>query len=178
MRALDSAAGSLAPPMRSGGGVELSGDASFSPRIIRLGFTSMVALGAIYMSARLTTDASSLTTASLAAGWVLMPAILFLSLRFPLIRYALVVPSTLIAVPLLVVTSRAFYLGVAAALGWLLITAGVLLGGLLGVWFWFRWLPVPERLNDPFSRGRWILIGVHVALIVSGLIVVGVRAVA
>jgi hypothetical protein len=52
----------------------------------------------------------------------------------------------------------------------------MLLGGFLGIWFWFRWLSVPELLDYPFSRGRWLLIGVHVALIVTGLIVVGVRA--
>lgn len=29
------------------------------------------------------------------------------------------------------------------------------------------------RLNDPFSRGRWGLIGVHVALILAGLAMIG-----
>jgi hypothetical protein len=56
------------------------------------------------------------------------------------------------------------------ALGWLLMTAGVALGGLLGIWFWFRLLPVPPALDDPYSTGRWALIGLHIALIVVGMV--------
>jgi hypothetical protein len=55
-------------------------------------------------------------------------------------------------------------------------TAGVLFGGMLGVWFWFRWLPVPRGLHEPFSRARWGLIGVHVSLIVAGIGLVLLRA--
>lgn len=50
-----------------------------------------------------------------------------------------------------------------------MMTAGVLMGGVLGLWFWYRPAPVPLRLDDPFSRGRWLLIGAHVALIVVGM---------
>lgn len=178
MRAIEAAVESPAPSVVSGRGVELSDDPAFARRIIRLAFTSLIALGAIYLLARFTTDAKPAIQASLASGWVLMPAILFLSLRAPVIRYALVIPSTLVAVPLLVITTVAFYESPGVALGWLLITAGVLLGGLLGIWFWFRLIPVPAWLDDPFSRGRWLFIGVHVSLIVSGLILVGVSALA
>jgi hypothetical protein len=48
-------------------------------------------------------------------------------------------------------------------------TAGVLFGGVLGIWFWMRLLPVPPALDDPFSRGRWAMIAIHIALIVAGL---------
>ena len=47
--------------------------------------------------------------------------------------------------------------------------AGILLGSVLGLWFWYRVLPVPAALDDPFSPGRWTLIGIHIALIVLGL---------
>jgi hypothetical protein len=30
-------------------------------------------------------------------------------------------------------------------------------------------LPVPAALDDPFSPGRWTLIGIHIAMIVLGL---------
>ena len=67
--------------------------------------------------------------------------------------------------------------GQVARAGWVLITTGVFLGGILGAWFWFRWLPVPAALADPFSRGRWALIAIHVCLIVFGLALVGLSAV-
>ncbi|MCJ7709607.1 MAG: hypothetical protein MUQ32_02145, partial [Chloroflexi bacterium] len=53
--------------------------------------------------------------------------------------------------------------------GWLLMTIGVGLGGVLGLWLWFRLMPVPAALDDPLAPGRWALIGVHVALVVIGL---------
>jgi hypothetical protein len=49
------------------------------------------------------------------------------------------------------------------------VTAGILLGSLLGLWFWYRLLPVPASLDDPFSPGRWTLVTAHIALIVVGL---------
>jgi hypothetical protein len=42
------------------------------------------------------------------------------------------------------------------------------MGGGLGLWLWYRLLPVPAALDDPGSPGRWLLIGVHVALVVGG----------
>jgi len=50
-----------------------------------------------------------------------------------------------------------------------MITAGVVFGGVLGLWFWYRLLPVPAVLDDPYAPGRWALIGIHVALITAGL---------
>jgi hypothetical protein len=61
--------------------------------------------------------------------------------------------------------------------GWLTTTAGILLGGGLGAWFWYRWFPVPASLEDPCSRARWLLIGVRVALIVAGLLLVALAGV-
>jgi len=55
-----------------------------------------------------------------------------------------------------------------AAAGWWLLTGGVLLGGGLGLWLWYRVLPVPRALDDPYAAGRWWLIGLHVGLIVAG----------
>jgi hypothetical protein len=46
----------------------------------------------------------------------------------------------------------------------------------LGAWFWFRWLPVPRSLHNPFAPGRWVLIGVHVGMIIVGIGLVGLSA--
>src|SRR5512138_1990623 len=110
-------------------GVELSDDPQFARRISRLAFTSVIALGVIYFLARFTSNASATTVAALAAGWVLMPAILFMSLRFPLLRYALVIPSTLVAISLIAITALAVHDSIAVLAGWFFIGAGVLLGG-------------------------------------------------
>jgi hypothetical protein len=135
----------------------------------RLGAVSLVALGLVWLLAVTTLDAPPLLGVALAAGWVLMPTTLFASLARPLLRYALVAPASLVGVGLLAISAWWLPADPVVAAGWLLITAGVLLGGMLGTWFWLRLLPVPHSLDDPFSRGRWALIGIHVALIVSGL---------
>jgi hypothetical protein len=156
--------------------VELTDDPAFARRIIRLGFTSSIALGLVWLLATITLDAHPGVGASLALGWLMMPSILFLSLRRPRLRYALAIPSALVGVPLLIICASNLPEGQVARTGWLLITAGILSGGVLGVWFWFRWLPVPGWLHAPFSPSRWTLIGLHVALVVSGLVLVGVTA--
>lgn len=149
--------------------VELSGDERFAGRVRRLAFTAMVALGVLWALATVTLEAPVAISLALLLGWLLMPALLFASLRDPRWRYALVLPSTLVGVPLL--TTCAFWLPEApvAAAGWLLVTAGILLGSMLGLWFWYRLLPVPAALDDPFSPVRWTLIGIHITLIVLGL---------
>lgn len=149
--------------------VELSADERFAGRVRRLAFTATVALGIVWALAALTLQAPPAIDLALLIGWLLMPSILFASLADPRWRYALVVPSSLVGVPLLAIC--AFWLppGAVAAAGWLLVTAGIMLGSLLGLWFWYRLLPVPASLDDPFSPGRWTLIAVHVALIVGGL---------
>jgi hypothetical protein len=129
----------------------------------------MVALGVLWALATVTLEAPVAVSLALLLGWLSMPALLFASLRDPRWRYVLVLPSTLVGVPLLAIC--AFWLpeGPVAAAGWLLATAGILLGSVLGLWFWYRVLPVPAALDDPFSPGRWTLIGIHIAMIVLGL---------
>jgi len=156
--------------------VELTSDAAFARRIIRLAVTSSIALGLVWLLAIVTLDAHPGVGASLALGWLMMPSILFLSLRRPKLRYALAIPSALVGLPLLIICASNLPEGQVARTGWLLLTAGILSGGALGVWFWFRWLPVPSRLHAPFSPGRWALVGLHVAFVVSGLVLVGVSA--
>ncbi len=138
---------------------------------------SRVALGLIWWLAVVTLDIHPVIDLSLAAGWVLMPSLLMLSLRRPLLRYALVVPSSLVGVPLLVIAASGVAEGVVATVGWQILTAGILLGGALGIWFWFRWLPVPGWLHDPFSPHRWLLVALHVGLVLGGLTLVGIAAV-
>jgi hypothetical protein len=104
----------------------------------------------------------------LALGWISMPAVLTWSLRDARARYLLVVPSSLVTLGLLAVSIGWAPASTPAAAGWLLMTAGVLLGGALGLWLWFRLLPVPVALDDPLASGRWGLIAVHVALVVIG----------
>ena len=56
--------------------------------------------------------------------------------------------------------------------GWLLITLGILLGGALGAWFWFRWFPVPRLFDDPYGVPRVALVGVHIGLVLIGMTMV------
>jgi hypothetical protein len=137
--------------------------------VSRLAAVSVVGLGLIFALAVTTLEAPWPLDAALALGWALMPALLAASLRRPRLRYALVVPSLLAGAPLLAVCVAWLPAADVAAAGWLLLTGGILLGGLLGLWFWFRALPVPQALDDPFSPGRWTLVGIHVGLIVAGL---------
>ena len=149
--------------------VELSADRRFAGRVRRLAATAVVALGLIWALAVTTLEAPPIVGVALAAGWASMPTILIASLARPRLRYALVIPSTLVGTALLAISVAWLPLNAIAATGWLLMTAGILLGGLLGLWFWFRLVPVPESLDDPFSPARLALIGVHIALIVIGM---------
>jgi hypothetical protein len=159
-----------------GRAVELSDDARFRTRIVRLAATSVFGLAAIALLARATLDAPAAVDGALFAGWVTMPALLLLSLRRPSVRWALVVPSALVGVGLLGVCAVALPDDAVAAAGWLLVTAGTLLGGVLGAWFWFRLAPVPAALDDPFAPARWALVTVHVTLLVAGLVLVAIAA--
>lgn len=156
--------------LRRGTPIELSADPRFSGRVRRLALTSVVALGLIWVLAVATLEAPPVVGIALAAGWLLMPAILVASLARPAVRYALVVPATLVGLSLLAISWAWLPDHSVAATGWLLLTTGILLGGWLGLWFWYRLLPVPRQLDDPFSPARLALIGVHVALIVIGLL--------
>ena len=148
--------------------IELTGDPRVRRRVLRLAATSIVALGLIWGLATATLDVPATIRAILALGWLLMPAVLLRSLVAPGARYLLVAPASLVTVGLLAICVGWLPSAPMAAAGWVLITAGVALGALLGLWFWYRIAPVPAALDDPYARGRWVLIGVHVGLIAVG----------
>ena len=149
--------------------VELGADPSFALRVRRLGAVSLVALGVIWGLSVTTLDAPPIVNAALLGGWALMPAILFASLARPILRIGLALPATLVTLGLLAIAVRWLPASPVAGVGWVLMLAGVGLGGAMGLWFWYRLLPVPAALEHPFSPARWLLIGVHVALILIGM---------
>jgi hypothetical protein len=157
-------------------GVELTDDARFARRVRRLTYTSAVVLGLLFVLWTLTLNAHPATGVGLVLGWILMPSILWLSLRRPWLRYALTLPASVVSIALLLICLTALPDNRLASAGWFMITAGVLLGGSLGIWFWFRMLPVPAVLHDPFSPGRWLLVGAHIGLILCGLLLVMLSA--
>lgn len=150
--------------------VELSPDRRFERRVKRLTAVSAIALGLIWALSVATLEVPTTVGAALAAGWVLMPATLLVSLRYPKLRYGLVVPASLVSVGLLAICLGWLPDDPIAAIGWVLMLVGIAVGGGLGLWFWYRLLPVPARFDDPFSKGRWALIGAHVLLVVGGFV--------
>ena len=148
--------------------VELSADGAFNRRIVRLGVVSAIVLGMIAIVAE-RQSAPAMIVALLLVGWGTMPTLLFLSLWRPLLRIGLLIPST--TVTLGVLWLAASPPAASPSAGWPLIAIGILLGDLLGIWFWFRLLPVPAALDRPFSPGRWAMVAVHVACVVVGLAV-------
>ncbi len=158
--------------------VEFTADPRVTGRVKRLSLVSAIMLGLIWVLAVGTLESPYLVGAALFAGWLLMPLTLVASLYRPTARYWLVLPSTLVSLGLLAIVLGWTPAEPAAASGWLLMSAGVLLGGGMGLWLWFRVLPVPTRLDDPLSGGRWALIGVHVALVVTGATLVLATAIA
>ena len=159
--------------------VEMTQDSRFGVRVIRLAATSVVALGLIWGFQFATLQTLTFVSICLAAGWASMPVLLIASLRWPMARYGLAIPSTLVGVGLIAICLTALPAGWGAdRIGWLMTTVGVLMGGVLGLWFWFRLAPVPRFLDDPFSPGRWTLVAVHIVLIVVGLALVGSGALA
>ena len=151
----------------------MSGDPAFAQRVARLAITSAIALALLVFFCIRTLNVHRAVTVCLAAGWILMPTILAVSLRWPRVRYAIFVPAMLITTGLVAICATALPDDSVARAGWILTTAGILLGGVLGMWFWYRWAPVPARLDNPFSRGRWTLVGIHVALVLAGLAMIG-----
>jgi hypothetical protein len=158
----------VSAPARPARPIERSADPSFSRRVRRLGLVSLVAPGLIWWLAatRLTAPPALLVT--LLAGWWLMPTVLFASIPLPTLRPLLVLPATLITAPVLAIAVWWPPDRPVAALGWSLIAVGLLFGGIMGGWFWFRWAPVPAALDDPFSPTRWSLIAIHVGCIILG----------
>ena len=164
---------------RASAPVEMARDARFSMRVIRLAATSVVALGLIWGFQFATLHTPQFVGVSLAAGWALMPVLLVASLRWPLVRYGLALPSTLVSVGLVVICLTALPADWGAVrVGWLMTTAGVFMGGVQGLWFWFRMAPVPRFLDDPFGTGRWVLVAIHIMLIVVGLALIGAGSLA
>ncbi|HEX5395947.1 MAG TPA: hypothetical protein VFX74_02535 [Candidatus Limnocylindria bacterium] len=152
--------------------IELSDDRRIRGRVQRLAAISLIALGLVTGIGAATLDAPPPVLACLALGWVLMPTVLAWSLRDPQARYLLIIPSTLVTIGLLAICIGWMPGSATAAAGWLLMTIGVSLGGVLGLWLWFRLMPVPAALDDQLAPGRWALIVVHVALIVIGWLLV------
>jgi hypothetical protein len=156
----------------SSAAVELSHDRRIAGRVMRLSAVSAAALAVIAWMAIHSLDAPPPIGMALVAGWLLMPTTLLASLLWPRLRFALVIPSSLVGGGLLVAMVGWLPNDPLAAAGWLLVTAGILMGGGLGLWFWYRVLPVPLALDDPLAPGRWGLIGVHALLVVTGLALV------
>jgi hypothetical protein len=150
------------------GAVELTDDARFRGRITRLTVVSAVALGLVSSMAVATLETPAAVDALLIAGWALMPLILLASLSRPRLRYGLVLPASLVSIGLLAIVIGWLPGSVPAAIGWVLLAAGIWLGGGLGLWLWYRILPVPAALDDPFSPGRWALVGTHIVLVIAG----------
>ena len=163
-------------PTTHPGPLELSADPRFRRRIVRLSIVSAVALGLIWALATATPGVPPAVGLLFLAGWLLMPLTLVASLSRPRLRYGLVVPASLVSVGLLAVVVGWPPADTTALAGWLLLLLGVALGGGLGLWFWYRLLPVPAGLDDPFSPARWGLVGLHIALTVVGMILVGAAA--
>ena len=154
--------------LNTGSGVELTTDRLFEHRIRRLIVISTVALGVIWGLA-FADDAEAWVLVLLGIGWVTMPIILALSLRRPLLRYALLVPATAVSIGLIGMVLTA---PDSTDVGWLLVTLGILVGGALGAWFWFRWLPVPRAFGDPYGAPRVALVGLHIGLVLIGVAMV------
>jgi hypothetical protein len=146
----------------------MTSDPRFARRVRRLIAVSSVALGIIFGLTLATETAAWAARLLVAAGWVTMPTLLAASLARPRRRLWLTLPATLVSLGVLTTALTAEPLTL-EAWGWWLVTAGLWLGGGLGAWFWYRWLPVPPGLDPPFSAGRWALVAVHVALVSAGV---------
>lgn len=132
-------------------------------RVVRLAAVSVVALGVIF-ALGVEADEGALATVALATGWVLMPCVLLLSLRVPGLKFGLAIPASLVSLATGWLALRTF-----PAPGWPLLSAGILMGAVMGAWFWFRWAPIPAPLLDHNGPARITLLAVHVALVVLGI---------
>lgn len=138
-------------------------------RTIRLAVVSAVALGVIWWLAAKRTGAPAVATSALLIGWHLMPTLLAASLvRREAVRL-LVVPSTLVSLPVAAIAAGPWVPAGLPRFAWLAVAVGIVLGGVLGLWLWLGAFPRPGPLRDPRSPLRWALIAVHVAPIVVGI---------
>jgi hypothetical protein len=153
-------------------GIEMTGDPRFRGRVRRLAVTSGVALGVTWTLAVGTLDAPPWIDILLLAGWLSMLTVLTLSLARPSIRRLVVVPSVMVTAALIGICLWELPPSGLARAGWLTLTAGILMGGGMGAWFWYRWVPVPRALDDPYASGRTILIAAHVGLVVGGTVLI------
>jgi hypothetical protein len=151
--------------VRANRGIELTTDGLFQRRVRRLVAVSAIALGIIFWLAA-HDGASWWVLALIGIGWVLMPTFLAASLSKPTMRYLLIIPATTVGVGLIAMTLTT---DGANRTGWLLITLGILSGGMFGLWFWYRWFPVPRLFDDPFGWPRLVLLAGHVGLILLGI---------
>jgi hypothetical protein len=161
----------IAPLTRTATPVEMSRDPGFTRRIKRLIAVSATALGPISFLVIFTGHADRAASGLMVAGWIAMPALLAASLRKPRWRYLLIIPAGLVSASLLTV-ALGYDGATLSRIGWWVILAGVLAGGTLGGWFWYRWAPVPRSLDGPLAIGRWMLIVVHAGLVVVGVLLV------
>lgn len=144
-------------------------------RVRRLASTSAWALGIIWLLWALTVREGLVEGAALAAGWVLMPLVLWASLRRPSLRPALILPAGLV-IGAVAALALGPVLDGPARLGWLALLAGLVVGGVQGAWLWFGWFPVPAGFRDPFAAVRLRLITAHITLVVGGMALVTVAA--
>jgi hypothetical protein len=86
-----------------------------------------------------------------------------------MLRFALAVPASLVAIALTVFCATDLPDGAAAAAGWWLVTASIWLGAGLGMWLWFRWLPVPDEFDNPFGPARLTLVAIHIGGVLAGI---------
>jgi membrane associated rhomboid family serine protease len=167
--------GALALLRPRSAGPELTADERFAWRIRRLSVVAVLALGAIFGMWAAITERQTAAGILLGSAWLGMPSILWTSLRWPALRYLLTVPASLAITGMLVAALFGPPGGVLGRAGWLITLSGLLVGGTLGAWLWYRWFPVPRVLDDPFSRTRWLLVGVHIALVTGGLALMAVE---
>lgn len=167
---------SAGPALKPDGAATAHSARALRPRMMRLIPVSAVALGVIFWLA-VAGDATGSVAVLLGAGWATMPLVLALSLRHGWLRYLLAIPASLVGGGLVLLFASLTGPWLERA-GWLLVTAGVWFGALLGTWFWYGILPVPPRLAAPESGGRWVLIAIHALLVVVGVCFVFVTTVA
>lgn len=144
-------------------------------RVARLAAVSAVALGLIWWLALERTIAPAAASAALVAGWLLMPTVLVAGLAIPNLTRFLVVPSTLVTLPVVAIAAVPWAPDGLARFAWTAVAVGLLLGDVLGLWLWLGVFPTPGPLRDPRSPLRWASIVVHVAPIVGGLVLLLAR---